>query len=134
MAQAVKETAKQEAQQPSGTERTRTRKVYVPEVDIYETKDCIVLIADLPGTDEKSVDVVLEKNVLTIMGNADPVTHQGYSMTYSEYDTGDYQRAFTISDEVDRDNIDAVVKNGVLTITLHKTEKAKVKKISVTTH
>jgi HSP20 family protein len=134
MAQEVKETAKQEVQQPSGTERTKTKKVYVPEVDIYETKDSIVLIADLPGVDEKSVDIVLEKNVLTITGAAEPVAYPGYSLTYSEYDTGDYQRAFTISDEVDRDNIDAVVKNGILTITLHKAEKAKVKKISVTTH
>ncbi len=134
MAQEAKETAKQEVQQPSGTERTRTKKVYVPEVDIYETKDSIVLIADLPGVDEKSVDIVLEKNVLTITGAAGPVAYPGYSVTYSEYDTGDYQRAFTISDEVDRDNIDAAVKNGVLTITLHKAEKAKVKKISVTTH
>jgi HSP20 family protein len=134
MAQEAKETAKQEVQQPSGTERTRTRKVYVPEVDIVETKDSIVLIADLPGVDEKSVDVVLEKNVLTITGSAEPAVHQGYSLTYFEYDTGDYQRAFTISDEVDRDHIDAVVKNGVLTITLHKAEKAKIKKISVMAH
>jgi len=130
----AQEIAKQEVQQPAGTERIGTRKIYVPQVDIYETKDSIVLVADIPGTDEKSVDIVLEKNVLTITANAEETAHKGYSMSYAEYDTGDYQRAFTISDEVDRDRIDAVVRNGVLTVTLHKAEKAKVKKIPVTTH
>jgi len=134
MATEAKEITKQEAKQPAGTERTRTKKVYVPQVDIFETKDSIVLVADMPGVDEKSVDIVLEKNILTITGNTEAVAHKGYNMTYSEYDTGDFQRSFTISNEVDRDNIEASVKNGVLKITLHKAEKAKVKKISVTTH
>jgi HSP20 family protein len=134
MTQEAKELTKQEVQQPTGVERTRTRKVYVPQVDIYEAKDSIVLIADMPGVDEKSVDVILENNVLTITGSAEHAAFKEYSMTYSEYDTGDYQRAFTITDEVDRDNIDAIVKDGVLKIILHKAEKAKVKKISVTTH
>jgi len=134
MTQEAKELTRQEVQQPTGTERTRTRKVYVPQVDIYETKDSIVLIADMPGIDEKSVDVTLEKNVLTITGSAEHAAFKEHSMTYSEYDIGDYQRAFTITDEVDRNNIDALVKEGVLKITLHKAEKAKVKKISITTH
>jgi HSP20 family protein len=134
MATETKEITKKEAQQPAGTEWTKTKKVYVPQVDIFEAKDRIVLVADMPGVDEKSVDVVLEKNILTITGSTEAEAHKGYNMTYSEYDMGDYQRAFTISDEVNRDNIEASVKNGVLKITLHKAEKAKAKKISVTAH
>ncbi|MCX7635698.1 MAG: Hsp20 family protein [Syntrophales bacterium] len=64
----TKDLKKQEAPTPAGTERTRNRKVYVPKVDIYENKDSIVLVADMPGVDEHTVDVTLEKNVLTITG------------------------------------------------------------------
>jgi len=131
MSNETKDLTKQEVHHPIGTERTRVRKVYAPRVDIYETKETIVLIADMPGVDEKSVDITLEKNVLTITGEVGQVNYKGYTMTYAEYEMGDYQRAFTISDEVDRDKIDAIVKNGVLKVTLHKAEKAKVKKIAI---
>lgn len=128
----TKDMQKQVAQTPVQTERTKNRKVYVPKVDIFETRDSIVLIADMPGVDETSVDITLEKNLLTITGSVEPIPLEGYSLAYTEYDVGDYQRAFTISDEVDRDKIDAAVKNGVLKITLHKAEQAKAKKIAIT--
>ena len=119
---------KQQAPTPVETERTRNRKVYVPKVDIYETREAMVLIADMPGVDEQSVDITLEKNILTITGNVEAPIYDGKTLAYAEYDTGDYQRAFTISDEVDRERITAMVKNGVLRL---KAEKAKVKKIAI---
>jgi len=122
---------KQQAPTPVETERTRNRKVYVPKVDIYETREAMVLIADMPGVDEQSVDITLEKNILTITGNVEAPIYDGKTLAYAEYDTGDYQRAFTISDEVDRERITAMVKNGVLRLTLPKAEKAKVKKIAI---
>ena len=131
MADEKKDVQKQEAQTPVVQERTRTVKVYVPGVDIYETKDSIVLLADMPGVDEKSVDITLDKNVLTITGAVAPYEIKDHSVYYAEYDTGDYERAFTITDEVDRDRIEANVRNGVLKVTLHKIEKAKVKKIAI---
>ena len=131
MSSEAKDLTKQEVPHPVETERTRVRKVYIPQVDIYETKDTIVLVADMPGVDEKSVDIILEKNVLTITGDVLQTDYKGYNISYAEYETGDYQRAFTISDEVDRDKIDASVRNGVLKVTLPKAEKAKVKKIVI---
>lgn len=125
------ELLKQQAQNPLEAERTRNRRVYVPKADIYETKNSIVLIADMPGVDEQAVDITLEKNILTIMGNVEPVAFAGKTLVYSEYDTGDYERAFTISDEIDQDKIEATVKNGVLRLILNKAEKAKVKKIAI---
>ncbi|HOJ52207.1 MAG TPA: Hsp20/alpha crystallin family protein [Syntrophales bacterium] len=113
-------------------EEKQNRKVYVPKVDIYETGDGMVLLVDMPGVDEKTVDVTLNRNVLTIQGRAEAEKFEGYSLAYTEYGTGDYQRAFTISDEIDRDKIEAVVKNGVLKITLHKAEQAKARKIAIT--
>jgi len=131
MSKESKELQKQSTQTPVETERTRNSKVYVPKVDIYETKDAIILIADMPGVDENSVDVILDKNILTISGTAEPLSFKDYSIAYSEYDVGDYQRAFTISDEVDKEKIEATVKNGVLRLTLHKAEKVKARKIAI---
>ncbi len=131
MATEEKDIQKKPAQNPVETERTRSRKVFLPKVDIYETKDSIVLIADMPGVDENRVDMMLEKNILTISGAVDPEAFPGYGAAYAEYDVGDYQRAFTISDEVDRDRIDARIRNGVLRVTLHKAEEVKARKIAI---
>jgi HSP20 family molecular chaperone IbpA len=123
---------KQAAHSPIETERTKLGKVFVPRVDIRETDDSMVLMADMPGVDEKSVDITLEKNILTITGSVVPPVFEGYSIVHAEYDVGDFERAFTISDEVDRDSIAATVKNGVLKVTLHKAEKVKARKIAIT--
>jgi HSP20 family protein len=127
------EYQKKPAQTPAETERTRNRKVFVPKVDIIETGEAMVMYADMPGADEKSVEVTLEKNILTITGTVRTQEFPGRSIAYAEYDIGDYERTFTISDEVDRERIGAVVKNGVLKLTLHKAPQAEVKKITVRT-
>jgi HSP20 family molecular chaperone IbpA len=85
----------------------------------------------MAGVDEKSIDITLEKNILTITGAVEPLSFKDYSMAYAEYDTGDYQRAFTLSSEVDRDKIEARVKNGVLRVILHKAEQVKARKIAI---
>ena len=126
-----REYEKKPAQVPAETERTRNRRVYVPKVDIIETGEAMVMYADMPGVDEKSVEVTLEKNVLKITGAVESDAFPGRSIAYAEYDVGDYERAFTVSDEVDRERIEAVVKNGVLKIALHKAPQAEVKKITV---
>lgn len=125
------ELQKQAAANPVEMERTRNRKVYVPRVDIYETKESIVLLADMPGVDEGSVDITLEKNVLTITGTVEPVGFPGHNLVYAEYDTGDYQRAFTLPEEIDQNKIGATVKNGVLRVVLQKAEKSKARKIAI---
>jgi len=122
---------KQAAANPVEMERTRNRKVYIPRVDIYETKESIVLLADMPGVDETSVDITLEKNVLTVAGAVEAGDHPGRSLVYAEYDVGDYQRAFTLPEEIDQNRIDATVKNGVLRVVLQKAEKSKARKIAI---
>lgn len=131
MGETVKEIQKKEAATPEGVERTRPRKVYTPAVDILERKDDIVVTADMPGVDEKSVDITLEKNVLTIYGMVEPQFPEGQRLALSEYGVGDYQRAFTLSEEVDRDRINASVKNGVLRLVMPKAAAAKARKIEV---
>ena len=112
-------------------ERTRDRFCYIPKTDIYETEDEIILVADIPGADQDSVDITLEKNVLSINALVDSVVHAGYDRIYSEYESGDFQRSFRLSDEVNQDNIKAVVRNGELRLHLPKAEPVKAKKIVV---
>lgn len=131
MTEATKEIQKKEAEAPQGVERTRPHRVYTPDVDILERKDDIVVTADMPGVDEKTVDITLEKNILTIYGRVEPEIPENHRLAYSEYGIGDYQRAFTLSEEVDREKIQATVKNGVLRLVLPKAEVAKTRKIAV---
>jgi HSP20 family protein len=131
MTDSQRDIAKKEAATPEGVERTRPHKVYTPNVDILERKEDIVVTADLPGVDEKSLDITLEKNVLTINGQVDPEVSEPYRLAYSEYGIGDYQRAFTLSDEVDKDRIKATMKNGVLKLVLPKAAAATARKIIV---
>lgn len=122
---------KQEAHDLEGAERTRTRRVYIPRVDIFETGDAVVLLADMPGVSEEDVDITLEKNVLSITGYVRASEREGYSLAYSEYSEGDYERTFALSDEVDRNRIEATMKDGVLKLVLPKAEEVKTRKIAV---
>ncbi len=122
---------KKEAEVATSAERTRERRVYVPKADIYETQNDFILVADMPGVDDGSADITLEKNELTINGYVEPEQITGYSLANAEYGIDDYQRTFILSDEIDRDKIEASVKNGVLHLRLPKAPVAKARKIAV---
>jgi HSP20 family molecular chaperone IbpA len=126
----VQDTEKREVAE-TGAERTRDRLAFVPRADIYETDDEIVIVADMPGTDENTVDITLENNVLTISGCVEMKAPEGYSLAYAEYRVGDYQRAFSLSDQIDREGIEATVKDGVLHLRLPKVTEARIKKIAI---
>jgi HSP20 family protein len=115
----------------AGAERTRDRLAFVPRADIYETNEGITVLADMPGVDESSVDITLENNVLTIRGYVDPVEPEGRSLAFSEYRVGDYERAFSLSDQIDQDAIDALVKDGVLRLHLPKITEARKRTIAI---
>jgi len=125
------EVEKQEVTTVEGGERTHARRAYVPRVDIYETDEAIIMLADMPGVDEKAVDITLEKNVLTITGEVESAQPDNYSLAYAEYEVGDYTRSFTLSNEIDRDKIEASVKNGVLRLNLPKAGPTKTRKITI---
>ena len=125
----VQETEKQEIDETEA-ERTRAGACFVPRVDIYETEDGITVVADMPGVDEESIDITLEQNVLTINGYIEPRRPEDYSLAYAEYRVGDYERRFTVSDQVDKEKIEATVRDGVLRLELPKA-KPSTKKISV---
>lgn len=127
----TQDAEKKEVEVAEGTERTRPGRAYIPRVDIYESEDALVLLADMPGVNENTLDITLEKNILNIRGMVEMESPDNYSLSYAEYEIGDYERSFTLSDGIDRDNISAAVKNGVLQVNLPKAGPTKARKISV---
>jgi HSP20 family molecular chaperone IbpA len=125
------EIEKQEVDTETEVETTGNARTFIPRVDIYETEDNFVLLADMPGVNENSVEITLEKNILTINGYANPQAPENYKPAYAEYHYGNYERTFALSDEVDREQIEATVKNGVLRLVMPKAETAKTRKITV---
>jgi HSP20 family molecular chaperone IbpA len=113
------------------SERTRTKRLFTPRTDTYESDDHIVLLAEMPGVAPDAVDITLEKRALTIRGETSELGHRGYRQVYAEYADGDYERVFTLSEDIDRDRIEASHNNGILRLTLPKAPPAKTQKIKV---
>jgi HSP20 family protein len=112
-------------------ERTRDRRVFSPRTDIIETGDQYLIVADIPGSNEKKVNITLEKNVLTINATTTTDFPVGKTLILTEFGLGDYYRSFAISDQIVREKIEAKVKNGVLRLILPKAGPAKTQKISI---
>ena len=81
--------------------------------------------------DESGVDITIEKNVLTLKGTVGRDVPAGYKLSYEEYGIGDYERSFTLPNEIDREGIQATIKDGVLKLTLPKVKQAVSKKVPV---
>jgi HSP20 family protein len=113
-----------------GREETRPRHSYLsPAVDIYETEEALVLRADLPGLPKESVDIHVEKGVLTIQGQV--AEQERGEKLIGEFASGPYYRQFRIPDSVDPAKAAADFKNGVLTLTLPRAERAKPRRIDI---
>lgn len=123
--------ALQDTSAPASAEGRADGPTFLPPTDIFETDKAILLVLDVPGADPQSVDITLEKRVLTVSARSTPFTPQGYTLQYAEYETGNYQRAFTLSDEIDREHIDASLKDGVLRLTAPKISPTPPRKITV---
>ncbi len=109
-----------------------------PKADIFEQSDGLTIFADMPGVDENSVEVHLDDDLLRISGDAEKqAPGDGYSLAYSEYQPGGFQRytrSFVLSDDIDRDSISASMKNGLLKLTLPRIKKPGPRKIKITSH
>ena len=123
-------TQQLEKTETAGVERASQHRVYSPAVDIYEHNDHVVLLADMPGVDKDSIDVTLEKDLITLNGKVKDLDAGKRPLAYSEYGVGDYQRSFQLGSEIDQDKIEASMKNGVLKLILPKVVPSK-KKIAV---
>jgi HSP20 family protein len=107
--------------------------MWTPRLDVEETDQAFVIHADLPGVETDAIDVHLEGNTLFLSGErtAERKEEQGFSRYERWY--GKFQRAFTLPVAVEADKIEAKYVNGVLTVTVPKSEQAKPKRIAIQT-
>jgi HSP20 family molecular chaperone IbpA len=103
---------------------------FSPAVDVFDRGEEIVLIADMPGVSRDSVDIHLDRGVLSIRGRVPPPAVSGVPVL-EEFQIGDFVRTFTLSEEIDASAIAADLHNGVLTLRLPKSEERKPRKITV---
>ncbi len=106
---------------------------FSPLVDIYEAEDGMtVLSAEIPGATADSLDIRVDKGVLSISADAHrELCGTDYTRTYSGFVRGQYFRTFAISDEIDRDKIEASLADGVLALRLPRAAAAKTRKIEI---
>lgn len=103
-----------------------------PAVDVRGDEKEYVMTVDIPGLSEKDVEIKLDDNLLTISRKAEETREESEATWYMrERRTLDFARSFTIPKDVDREAIGARAENGVLTITLPKSEKAKPRMIDI---
>ncbi len=118
--------ANTEQKAPDTREDSRT---ITPPVDIFETGDALVVVADLPGVEKEGIEVGVDKNVLTL--KATPRHQLTEGLSSQEFRLLPYFRQFQLSDEVDQEKIRAEMKYGVLTIHLPKVAAKQPRKIEV---
>jgi HSP20 family protein len=106
---------------------------FIPVVDIHETAEAYVVMAEMPGCDPKGIDVQFENGELSIYGRALPRQVPQAGWLAREFGIGDYHRTFNVTDSIETDKISAEYEHGVLTLRLPKVEQAKPRKIEVRT-
>lgn len=125
------ELTTQDKQEVKTEEHTRPGRTYVPKVDISETENALWLRADMPGVKEDSIEISVEKNVLSIEGQVALQEYEDLAPVYTEYNVGNYQRRFTLSNTIDADKIHARLTSGVLELELPKAESAKPRRVAI---
>jgi HSP20 family protein len=111
-------------------ENNSNQRFVSPEVNIFETKDGYVLQAEMPGVNKEGLEITLEDNELTIVGRRNKETVNA-SPIYRESTNADYRRVFELDPAIDTAKISAKVDQGVLTLTLPKSERVKPRKVTI---
>ncbi len=116
------------------TYNEQNMRTLAPVTDIYETEDAYTMLMEMPGVEKENLNIVIEDDSLEIRGSLKAYDKKDMKLKYSDYQTGDYYRKFRVGNDIDRNNINARLTDGTLTLTLNKTEEVKPKKIEISTH
>lgn len=104
-----------------------------PEADVMETEKDILVLMDVPGSAREDIEIVLENNILTVSGERRPQwdenTRANFHLAERRY--GRFSRSFVLPRDVDQERIEADFENGVLTVTIPKSEKARRRRIEI---
>jgi HSP20 family protein len=104
---------------------------FLPATDVYECDEALTLMAEMPGVTPDGLDVTVEDNVLVIRGEpAAPAAGEG-DVLLKEFEVGPFYRAFQLPADYDTENIEASIRQGVLTLRLPKSDRLKPRRIEV---
>ena len=126
---AIREVSPPES--PSPGVPSRPSRVYSPRVDILESEKEFVIAADVPGSNLDSIELSVEEGRLELVAPRSEKTHEGYKIAFRQYGEGDYRRAFTLPEGVDRGAIRADLKDGVLRISLPKKDAERAHRVQI---
>jgi HSP20 family molecular chaperone IbpA len=115
----------------SSEESTAPVNMFVPTTDIFETDDSLKVVVEMPGVEKGNVDISVKDRILTIDGKIDFQKYAGMVAVYTEYNIGNFHRRFSLSNKVDASNIRAEMRDGLLTLTIPKSEEAKAQRIEI---
>lgn len=110
-----------------------TRSAWLPSVNVEETKDEIMLTAELPGMRQEDVEIELENNVLTLSGTKQEEREERDDRRYHLWERrwGNFQRSFTLPRTVNADEISATFQDGILSVRMPKAPEAKGRRIEI---
>jgi len=113
----------------------RSRQRFSPAVDIFEEATRFVVQADLPGVDAATIDVTVERDLLTIRGERKiDATADGATLQRAERASGSFSRSFRLPETAASDGVEAACRDGVLTVSIPKAKEATPYRIEVTAH
>ena len=132
MSEKTQITTREQEQQAIAQSGAREREAVLrPNVDIFEDDSGITLHADMPGVSRERLSVNVEGDVLSIKGDADIPMPEGMEPLYADVRATRYERNFTLSREMDTEQVEASLNQGVLTLRIPKREEHKPRKIEV---
>jgi HSP20 family protein len=123
-------TLTQKDSRPTNGDRTQARQYLVPDVNIYEIKDGYVLEAEMPGVNKDGLEITLEGHQITLTGRRANEVVSGDTL-FRERNDADYRRVFDLDPAIDTARISARMNQGVLFLTLPKSEAVKPRLIAV---
>jgi HSP20 family molecular chaperone IbpA len=124
------QTINTEAQTKTIT-RPQSQTVLRPDVDVHENDHYITLYAELPGVNQDDLSISIDKNNLILEATATIDAPDNIKVVYSEFQIAHFKRNFSLSNELDTDNVEAKLANGILELTIPKKEITKPRKIEV---
>lgn len=128
---ALETTAPQSIDVQSDRPQTHTW-TYRPNVDVLDTPEAVLLMADMPGASSDSIDVSFENGILTIQASVQPRRRHAARPVLQEYGVGNFHRRFEVDETIDARNVSAEYRDGVLNVRLPKTQHARRHRVPVT--
>ncbi len=132
MSQNMQEIDQQDTSVEKTSQQARAEVVHLrPLTDIHENSEGVKLYLDLPGVSKDSLKIDIDKNVLTIKGEIKLNLPENMQARYIELNSGVFERQFTLGDELDSENIDASLKQGVLELSIPRLQQHQPRKIEI---